>query len=718
MARKKQKPKPRSNTDATTRKGRFLAAFDAWNQTLTCDDASAESRALERVTFHLADPAWLAEAPPSETFPKEHVWRTHATVVRDALRLAVEEGLDAEHADVLKQVPRRSPLAPWVLLTRAIDAAYRERGPEMALRFLDRIETGSAVYAIARVLRAVLEGSTLVEPTKIEERLRDEISGIDEVARQRDRALHDPSDRAFLRALDGWSAIYHRVRAIDTQHAERLLVLLGQASVARDITPRGLHDFLTRFLPAREFLRIMALSLEVDLPRTAISFWIDVLEESRTRKDFPLIERLVLRRCIPLLARAEREFHIFLDDEEDDDELELDPRVRLLEVDPSAESFQLVIDSLHDDRAREACAERWHEAHPNDVRPLILLTEAAETRDAVRKALTWQRKAEALGSKDPRVRRGAFRLLLRSAEKRTAEAKWKLAAQDVDRLTTLLPDGRDDMHAYVHGLSWVVGSAMNDTARIEQAEAEFQERAWNVWQKGTWLSHMIHTTKTHALHQRIPILPPVPLEIARAVARGTAWCRRLGRRFQPKVPLVTEAKLLERLDDFELLQISYYLFDCAEWDALFDTSRLGLRGPDRHHAHHLRFRAAFLIHATQGASWDEADRIASCIGVARTMAERSGDVALLADLDPQRGDRYGIGVFARAWLERRSRVEDATIREVLARERDADREEPRTSSRSKKKKKKKKKKQEKKVSKPRAREATGSLFDDLDETTP
>jgi hypothetical protein len=110
---------------------------------------------IERaIQEQVSDLAALAECP---ALPSEHPLRKGAAALRQALE-AVTSGPVGEEALALPEVSRRSPLASWKMLVRAIAAFYR-REDETCRRYLGAIQPEAAAARLVPALQAMLDGT-------------------------------------------------------------------------------------------------------------------------------------------------------------------------------------------------------------------------------------------------------------------------------------------------------------------------------------------------------------------------------------------------------------------------------------------------------------------------------------------------------------------------------------------------------------------------------
>ena len=139
------------NGSAAMHAGRFAELL----QPLNDPDLSAERRAAieAAVARETVDLGALAECA---ALPVEHPLRTAASALQHAF-LAVTGGPVGEDAAELPEVSRRSPLAPWKLLVRAIACFYRGEN-EACRRYLAAIQPESAPARLVPAMLAMLGG--------------------------------------------------------------------------------------------------------------------------------------------------------------------------------------------------------------------------------------------------------------------------------------------------------------------------------------------------------------------------------------------------------------------------------------------------------------------------------------------------------------------------------------------------------------------------------
>lgn len=412
----------------------------------------------------LVDPADLARC---EALPADHPLRVAAAAVSDALARVTQARVEDDQI-ALPEVSRKSPLAPWKLLVRAIAALHR-RNDDACRELLNAIDADSAPARLLPAMRSILDGrgptglkpaaAALVrqiggEPAA----LRDALAALDASFKARKR-------RGILRGIE---------RAVQTCQQSRpdLLQRLRQEISVRclfvRLPPRALRAALGGpALRTAHFWRLSAHAYEkLGDPFTATACWSEFRDAAIDEGCFEagslesaavlLHQAELLRRLSPEeLQEGSEEFRAnfkgFAQEYEDQ------PRViaetaakrkrdfsflspeRLYEeaarIDPDAGTFrkwwEFASNGGQDKKAGEAAALAWHRALPRDARPLLLLMESAEERDALKKALGYLEEAEKLDALDPLVRKARVRLLVATTLRHLRQQKFHLAEKDL-----------------------------------------------------------------------------------------------------------------------------------------------------------------------------------------------------------------------------------------------------------------------------------------------
>lgn len=605
--------------------------------------APPRRREIEAIlTRELRDPRLLADA---DALAADDPLRRAAGAVSDLFAAATSGPLAAGALAALDQIPRHSPLAPWKLLIRAIDAYYR-RADGAALANLDAIPPHAAPARLVPMLRHLIG-----EPGAPDQR--------------------SPAASALIQAVSGGRIVLRHhllrlVRALDAKDprtavaaVERImpsfeleppaLKRLFTATVLRhwdrlNLNPKPLIETLRRDRRdldwQRETQRLIALTLEhAGAWAEALVFWDSYLTAAIRAGTLPAAGRAPARVLLHMahLFPADREEVLAALDVASEEEIEVlirsgelsecADRGRLLDrarqADPDPRVFQALVAhwETRDPRLAEAHAEAWRQAHPRDLEPLLHLARAAERRGAHRRALDLLELAEAIDRVHPEVRRSRFRLLLASAERRIREGRFALALADLDRLEKEPGATRGDTWAYLGAVRSVATRRNGDGPGAVRLHEELASRLGNP----TTLA-LISSSVAESFGLERPDAPdPVsPAEAVQALARAGDLFRALDR------PLAVPPELLARVErdlggasPADLLSLCVGGLAMGRPALTYAASGEGLAGdgPLLH-----RFLLARGRALSAAAARRERDRAALCLRAARELAGRARDM--------------------------------------------------------------------------------------------
>ena len=454
-------------------------------------DLGAERRAAieAAIARQAGDLAALAECA---VLLPEHPLRQAASALHRAF-LAATAGPVGEEAVELPEVSRRSPLAPWKLLVRAIACFYRGED-EACRRYLDAIHPESAPARLVPAMRAMLGGkpagltaaaATLVSATTPDPApLRKALEALE-------GAFHSHKDGTILK---GASQAVQACRGIAPDRVERLkqhiAVRCAVAGLGVDRVMAAVGGVSRR---DAYFLRLFARGMEeVGDPENiamACGAWDDFRQQAVREGWFaangPEAATLYLHmagvlRKLPheLLAGLQKtacrqnkkavEEIYFLNPEK--------LYERACALDPHFESFSQWLDWAKRGRAGQAgkVAEAWHKIRPMDIEPILFLMEEKEKRNAFHTALQYLAKAERIDSVHPAVRRARLRLLAASALRHLQQKKPILAEEKLAEMATLPQSQQGGRPAFLAALRYLVCAVRGagDEAAAQRAEVE------------------------------------------------------------------------------------------------------------------------------------------------------------------------------------------------------------------------------------------------------
>jgi len=396
----------------------------------------------------------------------EHPLRTGAAALATALR-AVTTGPAEDPILALPEVSRRSPLASWKALVRAISCFYRNED-EACSRWLHAIADDSVPARAVPALKAMLGRNLSARSSVAEQRLITAVgvrsAGLRPALAILEKALAAEKHRPILEAARNAMAACGRS---DSNIYERLRQHITVRCLARKITRSTIASAIGAPREDAYFFRLLATSLERsgDVYRRveAVTLWEDFRREAIRGKWFvsggledgvlslhmaemiahihsEVIEEI---RCAAIVRMKRSEGGLAYE------EL-LSPAAlykRACQADPNPDAFHLWLQWARKHagwKVADNVAELWLQASPKDaknIRPLLHLMDSAENRGAYKKALKYLEDAENLDRLNPDVRRAKLRLLLAAAMRHLRQRKTNLAMAEIVRMESLQEEG-------------------------------------------------------------------------------------------------------------------------------------------------------------------------------------------------------------------------------------------------------------------------------------
>ena len=590
---------------------------------------------LER---ELRDPRLLAEALP-EGDPLRRAARAVCELFDAVTRGPLVPGALA----ALDGISRHSPLAPWKLLIRALDAYYR-RADAAVRANVDAIPPDSAPARLVPVLHHLVGA-----PAPLDGR--------------------SPAVGALVKAVSGGRSVLRSdlaqvIRALEARDApravaavERVLRLCESASVKRVFAATILREWLRLNLSPRPLMaalqrdrrdlewrrdteRLIALTLEgAGAWDQALLFWDGYLTGANRAGTMPATARETSRVLLHMAelfpADPEEALDAFgLDSEEERDALiregalpECVDRGRLLararQADPDPRVFRALVAhwEARDPGRAETEAAGWRQAHPRDLEPLLYLVRAAERRGAHRKAIELLDEADAIDRVYPEVRQSRVRLLLAGAERRIKEGRFAPALADLDRLEKEPVTTAGDTFAYLGAVRSVAMRRNGDGVGAARLHEELAARLGNPTM--LWL---ILSSVGESFGLEPPDAPAAapPTETVQALARSCDLFRALDR------PLVAPPDLLARVErdldgaaaaDLHSLCVGGLTMGRPALTYAASGQGLAADGPLLH-----RFLLARGRALVAAASRRDRDRAWPCLSAARELAGRARDM--------------------------------------------------------------------------------------------
>lgn len=540
------------------RQSRLMAVknFDLLLTELSLADA-ARRRELEAIlTRELTDPAPLADSP---LLPADDPLRRAARIVTDLFTAVTSGPLPPGALGSLDAIPRQSPLAPWKLLIRALDAFYR-RADAVALANLSAIPVPSGPGRLVPVLRRLLgEAPPTEDRSPAGTSLLHKVSGgrtaLQAQLPRLTRALAASNGKVVVAAIQETMAL---LSTLPTALRQLWLATILHHGVRRGTDTLLLAQTLLHGTRDPDAPRLMALTLEqVGVWDGALALWDSYLSMMLRTNVWPAACPETSRVLLHMAGLFPADFREAMDlfgaaSEKDLRSLIADKilppyldRAALLErartADPDPRVFRaLVAHYQQTDRKRaDAAAAAWRQAHPRDLEPLLSLIRAAEGRGALRKALGLLADAEAIDGVHPEVRQSRFRLLLASAERRLGEDKFALAEADLDRLEREPRAAEGDHPAYLLALRWIAARWRGDAGAATAVEQRLGERLGNPVAGDLILGGVARIFGTQPPRASGPAAQPQAID---GLARSCTLFRSLDRPLEVSRELVTQVE--------------------------------------------------------------------------------------------------------------------------------------------------------------------------------
>ncbi len=634
------------------------------------DLSENERREIERsVQREVTDLTWLADC---SVLPVDHPLRRCAASLARAFD-AVTSGPVTDEQIALVDVPRRSPLAPWKTLIRAIAAYYRgdRAGCERGLALIDAESAPGRLIPALRVLlghegfgdRLTPKAAVLCGMIKeTHEPLRDALEQLD-VAFGLD---HLPTLRRRIREA---------VKSCEKCRPDLLDAMRQRISVRgalEEVPVRHVRNALGKpSLKDASFWRLFARASETaGDPIEACVYWdrfrLHAVDEGWFGDDGPEVAALYLhmaglRRRVPTeddqymvewVADRYRRLGEYYKDQpkairalepsrrEAPDlyfttPIELYRRAGRLTNDAAvyAQWLDFADQSETGTKPADEAAEAWHDAIPTDPRPLLHLMASAEGRNALKKALRYLERAEALDAVNPSVRQARWRLWVAITRRHLKEGKAHLAAKDLAQIDELTQAREGDRPAVVAGLRALIGVRNGDEAAVSAARADAARQLESAAAADLLIASIAEacrmrsqvssiTASLQSAHKRS--VDQLPLSVATVCGAAedmglhvdipSTWHKPLIKQFDSSS---------SRLDGLQWLRLARTAQREGHDRLAYAASGAGLRRGDSaaHRGHLLLVRA-------QSLPYFEEDRKDECLQAAAALARRNRDDTL------------------------------------------------------------------------------------------
>lgn len=688
-------------------------------------DVSGRQASLDDVLQHLTDPALtpekradieaairrqltdLSSLAQSSALPSDHPLRSGAARLQSALE-AVTSGPMEDGALALPEVSRRSPLAPWKMLVRAIAAFYRadDSGCE---RWLQLIHPDSAPARLAPAIRAMISQAAIAGLKPAAASLTAQISGninsLRSALQSLDAALAAAKRKRLVPAIqnavracrEACPDLLERLRQYISVRAYGSDATYQQISIAMGGPPRKDAYYwrlaARRAEDARSMACFPACSMWNEFRRHAVhegwfpangpevaALYLHMAEilEHVPREELGHLQRTYGQKFSgssynyydqPASVReAARQAN------EDDSHVVYPEKLfaKACAIDPDPEVFLRWLEWARQDsgwKLEEEAAEAWSRAFPKDSRPLLRLMELAEKRDALKKALGYLEQAEGLAALNPEVRRGRLRLLVATAMRHLTQRKAHLAERDLEALEALPQAREGDRPAFLASLRWAISVLHADPEGAARHMAQAADRmgsrvaaAMVVANVGDFCRLLDLVTERY---YNGDIVSDGKGSLAAAVARACAVGNDLG--WPLNIPPNFEKQLLDELRKSPGTMDARQLRLLAEAALRLDDLPLAFAASGAGLAKGGATEARFLLLRGRALPGYEMKRRDQCFAAAAELARRQRDTGLVDEAVECRRDFFFTGPFDPLAKASASMTVDQ-LNEVLTRE--------------------------------------------------
>jgi len=484
-----------------TELGREICAQDGKLEEVVAPLADQELPAEERdrIETFIRQRIWDLPALGSvSSLPPEHSLRTAASALAAAFQV-VTRGPAEETVLALPEVSRRSPLASWKALIRAI-ASYHRGEDEECGRWLQTIPIDSVPARLLPAFTAMLKTKAAAGTDSKSSLARQEL-----IAGAGD---HGAALRSALTELEVALQANKQKRILDAARTavgasdhcdpvvrERLRQHIAVRCEMHGIPQASMNAALGR-APRLDayYFRLLARTLEdrrdFDSYAQAVLVWSEFRREALKEKWFApggledgilslhmgkLIER-VPAEIIADLMQGMASYRSPAKRNKEEGEVPSPETLyeRACKADPHPEAFQAWLSWARKQgtwQEADRVAERWREARPADIQPLLYLMESAENRNAFKKSLKYLEEAEHLDRLNPEVRRAKLRLLLSAALRHLQQRKAHLALDGIEQIETVPEVRPGEIAALSAALRWGAAAVGSDQAVQEAQKA-------------------------------------------------------------------------------------------------------------------------------------------------------------------------------------------------------------------------------------------------------
>ncbi|OQY44340.1 MAG: hypothetical protein B6240_10650 [Desulfobacteraceae bacterium 4572_87] len=409
------------------------------------------------------------------TLSPHHPLKVQATALDKAFQ-AVTSGPVLEKEIALPEISRKSPLAPWKMLIKALFFFYRHEDAPCE-RSLKAVETGSAPARLVPVIRAMLRKNTFGKPgvldsvldagksmklssairsaTSLIKQLRPEL--LEELKRRISIRswMMDADKKRITKAMGGaslkdahfWNLIA-RAAEIKGKHFLACAMwdeFIKHALHEKMLSPDSLEISVIYFHMANLLSETADPDFEWRRSQFEPDFW-----QSKGFSSHYQDQPKFITRALGKHKKTDRHPYFLYPERLYE---------RVCKIDPSFEAFSNWLEWMQKGdfkkKSADAVAVKWHQAIPHDIPPVLHLAESAEKRNAFKKCLTYLDEAEHINALHPSIRKIRVRILTATAIRHLKQKKPHLAKKDFREMESLPLFQVGNRPAFLTALKWV-----------------------------------------------------------------------------------------------------------------------------------------------------------------------------------------------------------------------------------------------------------------------
>jgi len=675
--------------------------------------SSDKRTTIERIIKNeLVDLNMLAQ---STAISADHPLKTSAQAVAGAFA-KVTSGFVQDAAIALPEISRRSPLAPWKMLIRALACFYRQND-EKCQKYLQAVDPESAPGRVVPLMREMIAknfkanhgGKSLIlleTVTGNRKKMRDALRRLDNIlATNKSHKLFKALRHALKICGQTDPELVEKLK----QHIAIRSWMIGFEAddVNRAMGGPSMKDAYFWRLYARaaemkgNFLWACAMLAEFRNHALHEGWFSEKSEEASAIYLYmaDLLKRLPAEDFEWLQSEFESEFKGFefyyheqprsileavrKDTARPFDTYFLYPE-RLYkmagEINPTDETFRqwLAWAETHTPHWKKCdeVALAWHAAFPDNTQPLLYLMKSAENRNAFKKALGYLDTAEHIDNLNPDVRRARLRLLVATAVRHLKQKKTHLAQKDITAIKELPQSREKDRPALGMALKSVCAMIDKDESewvrwRHKLTELLEYPLAVQVVLQGLSTDCGLSRRQIQSLASENDALEGN--DLVNAMARGCQVGDDMG--IAVAIPKAYEKKLRDFFSNEDNLPDTAAIRIIAETalkngnlELAYAAAGAGLLQPGVAVARFLLLRARSL------PGW-EIDRQDDCITAAIELARRERDLDLIDEAIELRrngnGWPFGFSIFNPIIGEDKTSMDTEALNQVLQREKNA-----------------------------------------------